>query len=446
MVIIIPLGLLYLNMKIDENTNHIEKNLIENRFPKHFEIEEEARQAIYLNIKDNAEYDEHFNIFSAGKFIVCIYMKKTSADDHDIILLVAENKEVENQSEYLNNFKRRLDEYFNLSKSSRILKFDHFAKGFFLDKVAGKLLFLGFPGSGKTCIKKVFFDGSEPMTLLNNNNNPEPTIGTEYHLYSWLNTELSVLDTSGQELETYLSKNSQESDIFLSADSIVYIFDVLNWQQSEQEVIENLKKLINVTKNNSTFASIHAFCHKIDLIALNHEKRASIYSAIRNKLQDEFNIGVFFTSLYPKFTYSLFRSLQLILNDLSKIGMALEDEISHLISGLERSALVLLDKNFRIIADEHTPDLSLDIIDGSIKLIKAMNELIVKSENDEILNKCSFSSTSQFHFMIKKIPNKNLTIKFIVVLSLGSDDETIKEIGLVLESKLLTRSCLSDQT
>ncbi|MCK4380178.1 MAG: 50S ribosome-binding GTPase, partial [Candidatus Lokiarchaeota archaeon] len=61
-----------------------------------------------------------------------------------------------------------------------------------------KITLIGRAGVGKTSIIKVMFEGENPKDLINN---PlEPTRGIIPKIYSWMDIELSIFDTSGQEL------------------------------------------------------------------------------------------------------------------------------------------------------------------------------------------------------------------------------------------------------
>ena len=67
-----------------------------------------------------------------------------------------------------------------------------------------KVIFIGPPGTGKTTIKKIFFEMVSPLKLLKNT--LDPTRGINSSIHSFFNLDLGVFDLAGQENENWFSK------------------------------------------------------------------------------------------------------------------------------------------------------------------------------------------------------------------------------------------------
>lgn len=84
-----------------------------------------------------------------------------------------------------------------------------------------KILLLGRAGVGKSSLKKIIFEGRNPDELLIHS--LAPTRGIETSAYSWLDLELSVFDTSGQELKNLLEDESEQLLAFGGVDIVIYV-------------------------------------------------------------------------------------------------------------------------------------------------------------------------------------------------------------------------------
>ena len=227
--------------------------------------------------------------------------------------------------------------FYNNNKRDRALTFSEFAKNFFHQQSSKKLLFIGFPASGKTCIKKAFFDGMDPLVLLGQTA-PEPTRGLAHFVYSWLDAEVGIVDSSGQEFDSYVSPNNnfERMIAFEESDVVIYVFDINNWQNDQQDVIDNLERIINTKNTTASNATVYAFCHKIDLLQGDNQEKAQQFLKIKEILDQQFGIKTIFTSIQPELIHTLFRSMQIILNDLSSVGNSIEEFCDDVIKGTEK--------------------------------------------------------------------------------------------------------------
>jgi small GTP-binding protein len=151
-----------------------------------------------------------------------------------------------------------------------------------------KILFIGPPGSGKTTIKKVFFDMANPFKLLET---PlEPTRGINSRLYSLFNLKIGVFDLAGQENKNWFG---QDKDIFNDANVIICVIDVNTYIKEIFEFLKNLYDLYRIKNfNQSNFI---LFFHKIDLsdrLYLQHKLKT-----LQDFLEKE-NIEIFKEKIY----------------------------------------------------------------------------------------------------------------------------------------------------
>jgi len=123
-----------------------------------------------------------------------------------------------------------------------------------------KILIVGPSGTGKTTLKKVFFEHSNPFEIIQES--LEPTLGVETSYYN-LGTLIAIHDLAGQQLEDWLSKSKTT---FLESDLVIIVFD----SQEKWEYNYNLWKNIDKIRNEMcSSAKTAIFFHKIDLLTPN---------------------------------------------------------------------------------------------------------------------------------------------------------------------------------
>ena len=128
---------------------------------------------------------------------------------------------------------------------------------------------------------------------------------------------MGIVDSSGQEFDSYVSDGNEEQiRAFEGSDIIIYVFDVINWKEESEKVIDNLKKIIS-TKDaiSPPNSKIYAFCHKIDL--LSDPDKDSILK-VKKILEKDLNIKATFSSIQPELIHTLFRTMELILKGTRK--------------------------------------------------------------------------------------------------------------------------------
>ena len=307
-----PLGTVIITI---ENSGAGVKSIINSSYPKSFKISRGLAHKISQFFLDSGSKLNEILELPYGDKLILVFSQKTDSNLGDeIFSIILSPLEILNKKDFVDLIRNNIDNFYKQNKQDRFLNFERFARLFFGESSSKKLLIIGFPAAGKTCIKRSFFDKEDPQSLLGSA--PEPTRGLVHFIYSWFNTEVGVVDSSGQEFINYVSdENDEQINAFKGSDIIIYVFDVINWKEESANVIENLKKIIMTKDKISPDSKIYAFCHKIDL--LSDPDRNSILK-VKEILEKELNIKASFSSIQPEYIHTLFRSMELILKETMK--------------------------------------------------------------------------------------------------------------------------------
>ncbi len=308
------LGAVIIENSVSEEFNV--KSVIKSSYPKSFKISRGLVHKItQFFMQSGSKLNEVLEL-TYGDKLVLVYSQEIDSDQsNEIIAIILSPMEVPNKIKFIDLIKNNIDNLYKQDKQERFSNFETFARLFFSESTSKKLLFIGFPSAGKTSIKKSIFDKEDPKSLLENS--VGPTRGLVHFIYSWFNASVGIVDSSGQEFDSYvMDGNEEQIRAFEGSDIIIYVFDVINWKEESEKVIDNLKKIIS-TKNaiSPPNSKIYAFCHKIDL--LSDPDRKSIIK-VKEILERDLNIKATFSSIQPELIHTLFRSMELILKDTRK--------------------------------------------------------------------------------------------------------------------------------
>ncbi len=162
-----------------------------------------------------------------------------------------------------------------------------------------KLVFVGPPGVGKTTLRKIFFEGEHSSHLLKYS--LKPTHGQESIILN-LNEEIGIFDLAGQ--ENYKWFGTKKKTIFYETNMFIIVIDAA---ASMEEIVDFIKKVINIRNDLTPSAFIYLLIHKIDLL-----ERDIIYELklqIKKEIAKTNLIKYAFTSIQRRFfleTFSTF--------------------------------------------------------------------------------------------------------------------------------------------
>jgi GTPase SAR1 family protein len=164
-----------------------------------------------------------------------------------------------------------------------------------------KIVFFGPASAGKSSLRKFFFEGMPADRILSE---PEtPTIGVTYNRYNYVYSypvesgghvpekipiELAIMDTSGQEIERFLTTQAREQ-VFKGADIVLFIFDVIDWNDDSgrKEYIMDFISFTNSARLELAPQSVfHVVGHKYDKHPAGKAAIEQTRFKIKNDLQD----------------------------------------------------------------------------------------------------------------------------------------------------------------
>ncbi|MFW9948149.1 MAG: ADP-ribosylation factor-like protein [Candidatus Odinarchaeota archaeon] len=176
-----------------------------------------------------------------------------------------------------------------------------------------KIIIVGPSGTGKTTIKKVFFEMGNPLKFLNTG--LEPTRGIDSKIYSFFDINLGVFDLAGQENENWF-KNDKK--IFNNANVIICVLDVNAYLK---EILDFIRNLINIYKDLKLSNCIIAvLLHKIDLIDKLHlhHKLKAIHDFVEKLRNNDIELLIFPTSIAKEYFLETYDSISEIINKIVK--------------------------------------------------------------------------------------------------------------------------------
>ncbi len=163
-----------------------------------------------------------------------------------------------------------------------------------------KVVFIGPPNSGKTSLRRFFFEGVPADKILSE---PEsPTIGVKFNRFNYVYSypvekegispekipvELAMVDTSGQELEKLLTTSAGDQ-VFKGADIVLFVLDISDWEKEmRKEYLMDFVCFSNNARLEMAPQSVfHVVGHKYDLAPGGRAGLEGIRSKIKNELQD----------------------------------------------------------------------------------------------------------------------------------------------------------------
>ena len=431
-----PLGLALITVKKMQPSLAL-KGILDSSYPKEFNISRGLIQKIVHIYNDSGKKEDGIMELKYSDKLILLNAKNfPDLDQCELIIIILSSEELSKTKHYFDLLAEQVPGLYALSTQDRVLQFGNFAKKFCKEQSSKKLLIIGFPSAGKTCIKKAFFDGMDPLTLLGQEA-PEPTRGLAHYVYSWLDAEVGIIDSSGQEFESYVEPNNNIERLiaFDESDIIIYVFDIENWLNEKEEVISNLEKISNTRNTLSANADVFAFCHKIDLLTGTNQEKAKIFLNIKEELEKKFNIKTIFTSIQPELVHTLFRSMQIILNDMSQMGNTIEQFCEDVIKDQEKSAIFLLNDENVVISQKSTRDIDLDEISKIMNLVKNQQSILQNTPEFGELDYSVIHTVNEMALIVKSVNILKYGVSTVAYMSQSVSNSTLADLLVKLDNR-----------
>ena len=282
--------------------------------------------------------------------------------------------------------------------------------------MARKLLLLGRAGVGKSTLKKIIFEGEDPSELLHHS--LEPTRGIETSNYSWLDLELSIFDTSGQELDNLLKEESEQIIAFGNTAAVIYIFDYNNWQSNSQDIADEIKEVHEIIRRINKEAKLMVIFHKIDLIpeAIRNNVKILTYQ-IQNIVNLPIKSLLYFTSIAEDYIYSVHNAFSEILSRFSEKTLSLKKTLDASVRDFSKSICYITDYNNGIIVQSKSNDFNINLIYESYRILYHLTQkkkkIIINDGDTHLIN----IDDKILRMLMAPLDAPNLNLKSLVVVT-----------------------------
>lgn len=400
-------------------------------YPESVNLTKEMIDKIYAThtfLQDETKNEEFIEIDYKDQIIMSYFKKSMDPEEeHELLIFLTLANE---KPEYFNlklkviSFARNV---FNISKEERKdYVINNIEAKFSKETQKKKILILGRASTGKSSIKKVIFEGKNPQEFLEES--IEPTRGVSPSIYSWFDLTLGFFDTAGQELDVLLSDDQILSTAFENSDYIIYVFDYIIWNSQQQEIINEINNILRIIKTKSYNMKLILFCHKIDLIEKQkYGSKASQQimdkyfqmqiSGIRHKIEENFNLPIYFTSLYPKLIYNLYTAFCDILGKLSRQSLNIKSLIEGTIINFSKTMGFITNTKNNIVAQVISEDFNFELLNYVHNLTAQLNQTFLDMVENDNINYFLLSSYKGLTIIMKHLNLKELNIMNLICIS-----------------------------
>ncbi len=276
-----------------------------------------------------------------------------------------------------------------------------------------KIILLGKATTGKTSIKQLIFEGKDPINLLTN---PlEPTRGINSQVYSWLDLNLGIFDTSGQELSTLINNVKEQNKLFQNTDALIYIIDYTRWIKDHNIIYNEILEIKNLLNLISTDTNIFVFFHKIDLIPKGQEEE--IEKQLNKEIKYKLGLMYYLTSLHPQLSYSLYNAFYKIVSSFSQETHHLKIIIDDMIKDLPKSMCFVTNNNNSIVVQTMTSNFNPRLLNYSHNLAVQLTKSFEQITDHDKLEHVIISSVNNLNIIMKYLQITQYDLKNIILIS-----------------------------
>jgi GTPase SAR1 family protein len=290
-----------------------------------------------------------------------------------------------------------------------------------------KLVLIGKSEVGKTSIKKVVFELKNPDDLIIY---PlEPTRGIDTSKYSWINVDINIFDTSGQELPFLLEDKEEQIRAFESASIIIYVLDYPLYTSNKEAFITDVEDIHKILHKYDINAEEILFFHKIDLIS---HKRKKLFEIMKDNIYKsislEKKIPIFFTSIKPKYLYTVFNAFSEVFIKFSKELSELRNIIKKIIEKFERIICIITDDQNNVIIQTMTEDIKPELIRNIYRDIPSLTKDFEIKKELKSEFKIIGSGTEILGLNMEDLKKYNQKLNKLILISHKIDKKELTEI------------------
>ncbi len=410
--------------------------IVDFKYPNHLNLSTDLVSKILMSHTLNEEVmEELFDLEFNGKIILS-YCNKSKIEEtgHEILILIIHEKEKIKLFDLKSSLRKFAQSVINTPKK---LRSDYILANielFFKKALEKKVLILGRAGTGKTSIKKVIFEGMDPKDLLYN---PlQPTRGLSPSVYSWLDLNLGFFDSSGQELNNLLDEEIERSLAFENSSIIIYVFDYTSWNYQQNEIIEEIKKILKLLKDSNNDAQLILFNHKIDLVKNYSKIFDEEIHRINIIIKDELDLPIYFTSIKPEMVYSTYNAFCEILSGVSPESNYLKDLLDKKIKDFSKTMAFITNLNHSIVAQSLSEDFDFSMINHIHKITAQFNQSFLNMVENDNINYFLMSSYKGLTIIMKHLDLPELNVSKIICVSQTLSNEKLLDLALQFGIKI----------
>jgi hypothetical protein len=247
-----------------------------------------------------------------------------------------------------------------------------------------------------------------------------------------MDLELSIFDTSGQELSFILENETERDKAFKGADVIIYTMDYLWWISQSGEIIEEITMILNLIERYKIEAKFFVLFHKVDLInqKLKHNFK-NIKNIIKNNVDILMDLNIYFTSLHPSFIHRTFNAFFEILSNISVKTLNIKNAIDSILEKFSRISCFITNQSNHIVVQSMTRDFDSRLIHLLHKYIANIDHTTEQLE--EIYNQMFLIDISNnvLSMILVNLESMSSELKNLIIFSEIYD---IKELNTFIDS------------
>lgn len=262
-----------------------------------------------------------------------------------------------------------------------------------------KIVIMGRPGTGKTSLKKVVFEGVNPMNLLINT--LEPTRTVDAKVYTFLDLKLGVFDTAGQELASLLKNSTQMLEILNETNVVIYMIDLHAWELFKDSLLEDIKKIDAFIKKNSLSTIVVIFMHKIDKLTI--EEAPFAIAEIREEITKEIELPIYFTSLFPHLLYHSFFAFYDIIHGFSETSSRLRTLLENHIKNYPGAMGLVLNDRHNILAQVFGKKVEMEKLNSIMSCVVGYSSVFKHLFLDDTIKMLSLTTDNEMVIILKHL-------------------------------------------